>query len=114
MTKFKRGQIWLVNFEPSFGREYKKIRPAIIAESNSHIPHGSLLTVIPISSKLSQKRELDVLLKKDSINRLMKDSIIKINQISSFDKRRMILHIGDISSDIMKNVEQNIRIFLDL
>ena len=27
MSNFQRGQIWLVNFDPSFGHEYKKIRP---------------------------------------------------------------------------------------
>jgi len=29
MTTYLRGQIWLVNFEPSVGHEYQKIRPAL-------------------------------------------------------------------------------------
>ncbi|MCP5106166.1 MAG: type II toxin-antitoxin system PemK/MazF family toxin, partial [bacterium] len=28
--EFNQKQIWLVNFDPSFGHEYKKVRPALI------------------------------------------------------------------------------------
>ncbi|MBM3236847.1 type II toxin-antitoxin system PemK/MazF family toxin [Candidatus Poribacteria bacterium] len=30
MNAFRCGQIWLVNFDPSFGHEYKKVRPTLI------------------------------------------------------------------------------------
>ncbi len=50
MSQFQQGQIWLVNFEPSFGHEYKKVRPALIVQSNRYINSSNLLTVIPISS----------------------------------------------------------------
>jgi len=71
MAKFEQGQIWLVNFDPSFGHEYKKVRPALIIAHSDYIDTGSLLTVIPISSQTIKKMKLDVLLKKDSQNRLM-------------------------------------------
>ncbi len=31
----KRGEIWLVNFDPTIGAEIKKIRPAVIISSNA-------------------------------------------------------------------------------
>ncbi|MBN1999823.1 type II toxin-antitoxin system PemK/MazF family toxin [candidate division KSB1 bacterium] len=37
MKKCQRNQIWLVNFDPSFGHEYKKIRPALILQNNEYI-----------------------------------------------------------------------------
>ena len=78
MKKFHRGQIWLVNFDPSIGHEYRKIRPAIIIQYDEFITSNSLLTVIPISSKITNPTSLDILIEKDSRNRLMKDSLIKI------------------------------------
>ena len=37
MKIFQRGQIWLVNFEPSFGHEYQKIRPALIIQQEKYM-----------------------------------------------------------------------------
>lgn len=112
MDTYKRGQIWLVNFEPSFGHEYKKVRSALIIQSNKFIDTSNLLTIIPISSKVSKQSELDILLKKDAHNRLLSDSLIKIKQISSFDKRRFIKFIGNVNKDIMGQVENTLEVFL--
>ncbi|MEW5767983.1 MAG: type II toxin-antitoxin system PemK/MazF family toxin [bacterium] len=84
MSKFARGQIWLVNFDLSFGHEYKKVRPALIVQNDRYIESSNLLTVIPISSQTIKQTALDILIKKDSQNRLMTDSLLKIKQISSF------------------------------
>jgi len=72
------------------------------------------LTVIPISSKIDKQKELDVFLACDSQNRLMVDSLIKIHQISSFDKGRFIKLIGEIKSETMNEVGDHIRLFLNL
>jgi len=112
MSNFKRGQIWLVNFDPSFGHEYKKVRPALIIQNNEYIESSNLLTVIPISSQITKQTELDILLRKDYQNRLMTNSLIKTKQISSFDKRRFIKLIGTIDEEIMKEIENNVKSFL--
>lgn len=87
---YKQGQIWLVNFDPSIGHEYQKTRPALIIESDSYLPLGSLITVVPVSSQISKSNLLDILIPRDFHNRLMNDSLIKTRQISSFDQRRFI------------------------
>lgn len=112
MSNFKRGQIWLVNFDPSFGHEYKKVRPALIIQNNEYIESSNLLTVIPISSQITKLTELDILLRKDYQNRLMTNSLIKTKQISSFDKRRFIKLIGTIDEEIMNKIENNVKNFL--
>ena len=112
MSQFQQGQIWLVNFEPSFGHEYKKVRPALIVQSNRYINSSNLLTVIPISSQISKQTELDILIRKDSQNRLLRDSLIKTKQISSFDKLRFIKRIGTLKESDMKKVKENISLFL--
>lgn len=112
MKAFQRGQIWLVNFEPSFGHEYQKIRPALIIQHDKYIESDSLVTVIPISSQIMNPSELDVLIKADSRNRLMKDSILKIRHICSFDKRRFIKLIEIAGDKTMSDADKNIRLFL--
>jgi mRNA interferase MazF len=112
--EFKQKQIWVINFDPSFGHEYKKVRPAIIIEDSHYIQTGILLTVVPISSKIEKQAELDVYLAKDEKNRLIKDSLIKTHQISSFDKRRFIKYIGDCSHEIFEKLQENIKKYLTL
>jgi mRNA interferase MazF len=112
--QFLQSQIWLVNFDPSFGHEYKKVRPALIVEGSGYIDSSNLVTVLPISSVVDKKGHLDILLPKDDENRLMKDSLIKTLQISSFDKRRFIKFIGICNQEIFKSVQSNIKKYLSL
>lgn len=112
MRQFQHGHIWLVNFDPSFGHEYQKVRPALIIQNESYITLSNLLTIIPISSQLEKLTELDILINKDSQNRLFKNSLLKIKQISSFDKRRFIHFVGIVNEEIMAEVHQNLKLFL--
>ena len=113
MKSFKKGQIWLVNFDPSFGHEYQKVRPAIIIQKMQFSDYP-LITIIPVSSKISKQYSFDVFMQKDSENRLMKDSIAKIRQVSSFDKRRFLKYIGIVNKDTMAKIEEHLRLFLGL
>lgn len=114
MKPFRYGQIWLVNFDPSFGHEYQKVRPAIIVQGNNFIEQNNLLTVIPISSQLSKLTILDVLIEKDDFNRLAKDSLAKTKQISSFDKRRFFKYIGELQKHSLEKIAKNVCTYLNL
>jgi len=112
MSKFQRGQIWLVNFDPSFGHEYTKVRPALIVQNDRYIESNNLLTVIPISSQTIKQTDLDILLEKNAQNRLMIDSLLKTKQVSSFDKRRFIKLIGIANKETMIKIGENVQLFL--
>lgn len=110
----KQGEIWLVNFDPSFGHEYQKVRPALIVESDIYLSLGSLITVVPISSQILKSGILDVLIPKDIDNRLVSDSLAKTRQISSFDSRRFIKRIGLSNPYILHEILHNISLYLDI
>jgi mRNA interferase MazF len=113
MKPFQRGQVWLVNFDPSVGHEYQKVRPALIIQQNLYMTGSpSLLTVIPISSQVTKRSELDLLVTPDSQNRLMKASLLKTKQISSFDRRRFIKYIGTLNDDLLHQLERQLQQFL--
>ena len=109
MSELKRDQIWLVNFDPSFGHEYKKVRPALVIQNDGYLASSSLITVIPISSQTTKQTELDILLRTDAQNRLKQDSLLKTKQVSSFDKGRFIKLIGALDEKTMKSVSKNIK-----
>ena len=110
----KQGEIWLVDFDPSFGHEYQKVRPALIVESDVYISLGNLVTVVPISSQIHKSGILDVLISKDTANRLMSDSLAKTRQISSFDSRRFIKKIGLSQPYILNEILHNISLYLGM
>ncbi|NIM14329.1 MAG: type II toxin-antitoxin system PemK/MazF family toxin [Candidatus Aminicenantes bacterium] len=112
--EFSQKQIWLVNFDPAFGHEYRKVRPALIIQDTKYINIANLLTVVPISSKVDKRIELDVLLPKDKNNRLVKDSLVKTYQISSFDKRRFIKYVGICNDKVFKSIQKNVKAYLSL
>lgn len=103
----KKGEIWLVNFDPALGHEFQKVRPALVLQSVKIA--SKLITVMPLSSQVSNKSTSDIFLKKDSKNRLFADSLIKVQQISSFDKKRLIHYVGVVSQKTLKQIDKYIK-----
>ena len=108
----KKGEIWLVNFDPAVGSEYKKVRPALIIQSNSI--SSSLVTVVPLSSQLKSREKDDILVLKNSKNRLFTDSVLKVQQISSFDKKRFIHFVGIVSADLELAIQKYLKKHFEL
>ena len=101
--------IYLVNFDPSIGREYRKVRPALVLQVNEVTARSPLVTIMPISSRLEKQDVDDITITQDERNRLLHTSILKVHQISSFDKRRFIHRIGEASDDVMNHVSAYLR-----
>ncbi|MBI4256491.1 type II toxin-antitoxin system PemK/MazF family toxin [Candidatus Uhrbacteria bacterium] len=105
----RQGEIYLVNFEPSIGHECRKVRPALVIQSDEIFDTSSLVTVMPISSKIQTWQEPDVFIGKDSKNRLASDSVIRVRQISSFDSVRFIKRVGEANSPVLRKVRGYLR-----
>ncbi|MFA4814625.1 MAG: type II toxin-antitoxin system PemK/MazF family toxin [Candidatus Gracilibacteria bacterium] len=114
MADYKNGAVFLVDFDPSVGHEYKKIRPAVIIQSNKTIKNSSLVTVMAITSQLTQARKEDVLLKKTTENGLYADSVIKVGCIHSFDRKRFLKEIGVAPQETMLKLSTYLKDHFDI
>lgn len=114
MADYKRGAVFLVDFDPSVGHEYKKIRPAVIVQSDKTIEKSSLVTVMPITSQLANQRKEDVLLEKTAENGLYTDSLIKVGCIHSFDKKRFLKEMGQVPENALTKLSIYLREHFDL
>ena len=110
ITSAKFGDIYLVNFEPGVGHEYKKTRPAIIIQEEKYFHKSHCVTIIPISSRLENRTPDDIFIQRDeATNKLTKDSIIKAFNIHGFDKSRFIHYIGKAGSPVIRQVRGYLR-----
>ena len=86
---FKRGDVHLVNFNPSKGTEAGKIRPAVILQSDclNNAEHPSTI-VIPLTTQLiANAAPLRLTLK--ARDKLQQDSDIMIDQPRAIDNQRI-------------------------
>ena len=83
----KAGEIHLIRFDPGVGSEIQKSRPGLVIQKS---PHRNTVIVLPVSSKALTHPRYEFQLPKDRKNRLYADSVVILDQIKSFDKRRFI------------------------
>lgn len=122
----KRGQIFMVEFEPSTGHEYRGVRPAIVIQA-AETDISPLITVIPLTSKTLKGYPSDVLIKKNEVNKLWHDSLALSRFISSFDRARfrnpdgstpsrfaLLRSIGSVKDGDLEMIDASLRVHLGL
>lgn len=105
--KFELGDIFLTDYEPHFGHECGKLRPSLVIQE-SVLENSPYVTVMPFTSNLKMS-SFDVFVSKDEKNNLKNNSVLKVRQINSFDKRRFIHFIGRANSPVIRQARGYLR-----
>jgi mRNA interferase MazF len=113
MALIKRGEVFLVNFDPTVGAEAKKTRPAVVVSNDVNNVHSPIISIAPISSQVSKvySFEVEVL---PGTGGLRSRSKIMINQTRAIDKIRLIKKLGRLPAEIMIRVDQALKLHYDL
>jgi mRNA interferase MazF len=114
MAEPKRGEIWLVDLNPTRGQEIRKTRPAIVISADvlSPVP---LRIVIPITSWQAkfEDRLLMVKVVANRENGLANDSAANVLQVRSIAIERFVRCLGQLSPDILEEVLAGLMICVD-
>lgn len=110
----KRGDVYLVDFDPVVGAEIAKRRPALIIQNDI----GNRVSPITIVAALiSQVRQplypIEVPVHVPEAG-LAADSTIRLNQIRTIDKSRLIRRLGKVSTATLAAVDTAIKVSLGL
>jgi mRNA interferase MazF len=111
----KQYEIWIADLNPHLGTEPGKTRPVLVIQTNllNKIPHSSTI-ICPITTNVEKEADiLRVHLKKGMAN-MHENCDIMIDQIRAIDNKRLVKKVGDLPSDLIQKVKENIAITLDL
>ena len=92
-----RGEIWLVNFDPTIGSEIKKTRPAIVVSSQPFNRLRRTVVVVPLSSAHAES-DFPLLI---AIKTSERASVAVVDQIKAAAKERFVRKLGTASENEM-------------
>ena len=108
----KRGEIWMVNWNPSRGSEQAGRRPALVIQNdigNQKAP----TTIVAAVSKTVKMYPMNVLLAPPE-GGLQFPSMVKTSQIITVAKERLEKRIGRLPPSKMAEVDRAIKLSLNL
>ena len=115
MNYTRRGEIYLVEFDPARGHEIQKTRPALVIQNNIGNRHGSVTIVAATSARISSiPFPGDIVVPATKTNGLSVEAAIKLGQIRSVDRGRLIKRLGLLDAAAMQQLDEAIKISLGL
>jgi mRNA interferase MazF len=113
-SHLRRGEIYLVDFEPARGAEIKKMRPALIIQNDIANRFSPITIVAAIMSQFDEMLYPTEVLVKAPEGGLNTDGVVLLNQIRSIDKGRLMKRLGAVKRQTMRKIEDALCISLGL
>jgi len=109
----RRGEVWLVDFDPPVAREQGYVHPAVIASSDdlNGGPSGVVI-VVPTTSTprgLATHIELEV-----GDTGLDATSYAKAEDVKSLSTARLLHKLGTVPIQVMYEIDQALRVVMEL
>lgn len=110
-----RGEIWLINLDPTLGEELKKIRPAVIVNDDA-IGSLPLKVIVPLTEWKEHyvKAPWMVRVNPDGENGLNKLSTADTFQVRSVSRKRFIKKVGRLPDPLMQKITKALAIVLSI
>ena len=114
----RRGEIHVVNLEPVKSGEANKRRPAVIVSNDganvaAERTGRRVITVVPVTTNISRVYPFQVLLPAN-VTGLEHDSKAQAEQVRSVSVERIGSAVGEVSQDMMAELDEALRLHLAL
>jgi mRNA interferase MazF len=113
MTSPRRGEIYLVGFDPTKGHEIRKTRPALVIQNDIGNRHSPVTIVAAITSTVIP-HPVTVSVAPSKANGLAVPSAIHLGQIRSIDRQRLVKRLGAADAATMRKVGDALKVSLGL
>ena len=102
----QRGEIYSVDFTTSTGHEMAGLHPCVVVQNDVGNKFSGLTIVVVVTSNLRVASLPIGVFVKAGAGGLIRDSVINCGHIYTIDKTRLAKRIGQLSSDIIAEVDQ--------
>ncbi len=111
----KRGEVWLVNLDPTLGAEMRKTRPAVIVSSDL-VGILPLRVIVPLTDWKERYEAAPWMVRVEANpnNGLEKDSAADCFQVRSLSTNRLASKLGSLTADEMAQIGDGIAVVLEL
>ena len=111
----RRGELYLVAFDPTVGHEIQKTRPALIIQNDVGNQYSPLTIVAAVTSKVPvMSFPVEVVVEPAKAVGLKIRSAIRLDQIRTINRQRLIKRLGSVDPTTMRKVDEAIKISLGL
>lgn len=94
----KRGEIWLINLDPTVGSEIRKTRPCVVVSPGELNEHLRTVIVAPMTSQGFDAPFRPALTFQGTSGRILLD------QIRTVDKARLVKKLGNLSAQTQQKM----------
>jgi len=99
----RRGDVWLVNLDPTIGSEIQKTRPCLVISPPEMHDHLRTVTAAPMTTG-SRPAGFRVALRFQG-----KDGLVLLDQVRTIDKQRLVKKVGQVSQTTLKTTLATLR-----
>ena len=111
----ERGEIYLTALDPALGHEIKKTRPTLIIQNDTSNQYGQTTIVAAITSKVNTPSyPNEAVIQPSALSGLQVVSTIRLDQLRTIDRRRLIKRLGKADAATMHAVDLAIKASLQL
>jgi len=110
----RRGELYLVGFDPTIGAEIKKTRPALVIQNDIANEVSPTTIVAAITSKIPYEDDPATVIVEGREGGLHQRSVILLSQLRTVDRRRLVHRLGVLKPQTMARVDRAIAVSLGL
>ena len=110
----KRGDIFYADLSPVIGSEQGGVRPVLVVQNDVGNKYSPTIIIAAITSQINKARlptHIEIVAPDFG---LPKDSVVLLEQIRTIDKKRLREKIGKFSEDMMRIVDDGLKISIGL
>jgi len=110
----KRGDIFYADLSPVIGSEQGGVRPVLVVQNDVGNKYSPTIIISAITSQINKARlptHIEIVAPDFG---LPKDSVVLLEQIRTIDKKRLREKIGRFNEDMMRSVDEALKISLGL
>lgn len=111
--KIRRGDILYADLGVQYqGSIQGSLRPVVVVSNNMANRHSTVLTVVPLSTKISKKRNLPthVFVSAYKSKGLEQHSIALCEQVTALDYGRIIENMGKVDRDTLARITEAVQV----